>query len=42
MQRLVINGGIKMTRVGGHDNGAAVLTWEQHLDYQTVNRHLFC
>ena len=41
LQRLVINGDIKMTRVGGNDNCADVGT--KHLDYQTMNRHLkFC
>ena len=38
LQRLVISGDIKMTRVE-----TTVLTWEQHLAYQTMNRHLkFC
>ena len=41
LQRLVINGDIKMTRVGGNDNCANLGTI--HLDYQTMNRHLkFC
>ena len=41
LQRLVINGDIKMTRVGGNDNCAHLGT--KHLDYQTMNRHLkFC
>ena len=41
LQRLVINGDIKMTRVGGNDNCADLGT--KHLDYQTMNRHLkFC
>ena len=41
LQRLVINGDIKMTRVGGDDNCADLGT--KHLDYQTMNRHLkFC
>ena len=41
LQRLVINGDIKMTRVGGSDNFADMGT--KHLDYQTTNRHLkFC
>ena len=40
-QRLVINGDIKMTRVGGNDNCADVGT--KHLDFQTMNKHLkFC
>ena len=40
-QRLVINGDIKTTRVGGNDNCADLGT--KHLDYQTMNRHLkFC
>ena len=41
LQRLVINGNIKMTRVGGSDNCADLGT--KHLDYQTMIRHLkFC
>ena len=41
LQRLVINGDIKMTRVGGNDNCADLGT--KHLDYQTMNKHLkFC
>ena len=41
LQRLVINGAIKMTRVGGNDNCADLVT--KHLDYRTMNRHLkFC
>ena len=41
LQRLVIGGDIKMTRVGGSDNCADLGT--KHLDYQTMNRHLkFC
>ena len=41
LQRLVINGDIKMTRVGGSDNCADLGT--KHLDYQTMNRKLkFC
>ena len=41
LQRLVINGDIKMTRVGGNDNCAELGT--KHWDYQTMNRHLkFC
>ena len=41
LQRLVINGDIKMTRVGGNDNCADLGT--KHLDCQTMNRHLkFC
>ena len=41
LQRLVINGDIKMTRVGGYDICADLGT--KHLDYQTMNRHLkFC
>ena len=41
LQLLVINGDIKMTRVGGKDNCADLGT--KHLDYQTMNRHLkFC
>ena len=41
LQRLVINGDIKMTRIGGNDNCAVLGT--KHLDYQTMNRHLkFC
>ena len=41
LQRLVINGDIKMTRVGGNDNCADLGT--KRLDYQTMNRHLkFC
>ena len=40
-QRLVINGDIKTTRVGGNDICADLGT--KHLDYQTMNRHLkFC
>ena len=38
LQRLVINGNIKMTRVGGNDNCADLGT--EHLDYKTMNRHL--
>ena len=38
LQRLVINDDIKMTRVGGNDNYADLGT--QHLDYQTLNKHL--
>ena len=38
LQRLVINGDIKRTRVGGNDNCADLGT--THLDYQTMNRHL--
>ena len=38
LQRLVINGDIKMTRVGGNDNCADLGT--KHLDYQTMNGHL--
>ena len=41
LQRLVINGDIKMTRVGGHDKCADLGT--KHLDYQTMNKHFkFC
>ena len=41
LQRLVINGDIKMTRVGGNDKSAVLGT--KHLDYQTMNKHLkFC
>ena len=41
LQRLVINGDIQMTRVGGNDNCAHLGT--KHLDYQTMIRHLkFC
>ena len=41
LQRLVINGDIKMTRVGGNDNCADLGT--KHLDYQTMNKHMkFC
>ena len=41
LQRVVINGDIKMTRVGGSDNCADLGT--KHLDFQTMNRHLkFC
>ena len=41
LQRLVISGDIKLTRVGGSDNCADLGT--KHLDYQTMNRHLkFC
>ena len=40
LQRLVINGDIKMTRVGGNDNCTDLGT--KHLDYQTMNRHLKC
>ena len=41
LQRLVINGDIKMTRGFGSDNCADVGT--KHLDYQTMIRHLkFC
>ena len=41
LQRLVINGDIKMTRVGGDDNCGDLGT--KHLDYQTMNKHLkFC
>ena len=35
LQRFVINGDIKMTRVGGNDNCADLGT--KHLDYQTMN-----
>ena len=38
LQRLVMNGDIKMTRVGGNDNCADMGT--KQLDYQTMNRHL--
>ena len=39
LQRLVINGDIKMTRVGGNDNCADLGT--RHLHYQTLNnKHL--
>ena len=38
LQRLVINGDIKMTRAGGNDNCDDLGT--KHLDYQTMNRHL--
>ena len=38
LQRLVINGDIKMTRVGGNDKCADLGT--KLLDYQTMNRHL--
>ena len=41
LQRLVINGDIKMTRVGGSDNCADLGT--KDFDYQTMIRHLkFC
>ena len=41
LQRLAINGDIKITRVGGNDNCADLGT--KHLDYQTMNRHFkFC
>ena len=41
LQRLVNNGDIKMTPVGGCDNCADLGT--KHLDFQTMNRHLkFC
>ena len=41
LQRLVINGDIKMTQVGGSDNCADLGT--KHLDYRTMIRHLkFC
>ena len=41
LQRVVIDGDIKMTRVGGHDNCADLGT--KHLDCQTMNKHLkFC
>ena len=41
LQRLVINGDIKMTRDGGSDICAYLGT--QHLDYRTMIRHLkFC
>ena len=41
LQRLVINGDIKMTQVGGNDNCADL--GRNILDYQTMNRHLkFC
>ena len=41
LQRLVINGDIKMTRVGGSDNCADLGT--KHLDFRTMIRHLkFC
>ena len=40
LQRLVINGDIKKTRVGGNDNCDLAT---KHLDYQTMCRHLkFC
>ena len=38
LQRLVINGDIKMTRVGGNDNCADLGT--KLLDNKTMNRHL--
>ena len=38
LQRLVINGDIKMTRADGNDNCADLET--KHLDYQTMNKHL--
>ena len=38
LQRLVINGDIKMTRVGGNDNCPDLGT--KHLNYQTKNKHL--
>ena len=38
LQRLVIKGDIKMTRVGGNDNCADLGT--KQLDYQTMNGHL--
>ena len=37
LQRLVINGDIKMTRVGGSDNCADLGT--KHLDFRTMMRH---
>ena len=41
LQLLVINGDIKMTRVGGSDKCADLET--KHLDYRTMIRHLeFC
>ena len=41
LQRLVVNGDIKMTRVGGNDNCADLGT--KHVDYKTMNGHLkFC
>ena len=41
LQRLVINGDIKMTRLGGNVNCADMGT--KHLDYETMNMHLkFC
>ena len=41
LQRLLINGDIKMTRVGASGNCADLGT--KHLDYQTMIRHLkFC
>ena len=41
LQRFVINGDIKMTRVSGYDNCDDLGT--KHLDYQTMIRHLkFC
>ena len=38
LQRLVINGDVKMTRVGGNDNCADLGT--KHSNFQTMNRHL--
>ena len=38
LQRLVLNGDIKMTRVGGNDNCADLGTHRS--DYQTMNRRL--
>ena len=41
LQRFVINGDIKMTRIGGHDNCADLGT--TYLDFQTMNKHCeFC
>ena len=41
LQRLVMNGDIRMTRVGGNDNCADLGT--KHLDHQTMNKHMkFC
>ena len=38
LERLVINGDIKMTRAGGDDNCTDLGT--KHLDYRTMNTHL--
>ena len=38
LQRLVINGEIKMTRMGGQDKCADLGT--KHLDFLTMNKHL--